>query len=238
MAGSWTPVFKQYIPMVREAAAVVAAILIAFAIDAWWDARGTAEDKREALASLETELQGNLDLLASALRADRQLVNTADAIVMMKPSDAMGVPSDSASILIRSLFHGVTFNPSEGALRSLLATGAIEEIDSRQLRQAIAALSRLSEDLSEEVDQIWMGWQRYVDRGIETGTHSSATALARDTGFQTISSAELLNTYVRDSEFPEIFAEFASIFDWYSRELEDVASEIDRTLSLIQAELQ
>jgi hypothetical protein len=217
--------------------AVVAAILIAFAIDASWDARKTAEDTREALLGLEAELVENLDLVSSAVAADRRIMSVSDEILTFDESSVSQVPPDSAATLIRALFDGITLNPSEGAINSLLATGAFEEIRSSELRAAIAALPGVFDDQREEVDQIWMGWRRFVDRGIATGTHSSATAIARESGTEETRSDELLSLYVRDMQFREIIADLGSIMDFYARELDGVRSKIELTLSLLRQEL-
>ena len=170
------------LPLIREGIAVVAAILIAFAIDAWWDARRTAEDTRQALMGLEGELVQNLDLVSSAVAADRRLMRVSDEILTLDEPSVSKVSADSAGTLIKALFEGVTLNPSEGAINSLLATGAFEEIKSGELRAAIAALPGVFDDQREEVNQILLAWRRFVDRGIQTGTHSSAVAIARESG--------------------------------------------------------
>lgn len=237
MGSSPKSILIRSLPLIREGAAVVAAILIAFAIDAGWDARKTAEDTREALVGLEEELVQNQRLVSSATAADRRIVAISDEILAMDAASMAQISADSAATLIRALFGGITFNPGEGALNSLLATGAFEEIRSRELRAAIAGLPGVFDDLREEVDQIWAAWRRYTDRGIAMGTHSSAVAIARKTGTETSTSMELLSLYVGDTQFREIIAEIGSIFHFYARELDETGSKIDNALSLLRLEL-
>ncbi len=46
-----------------EGVAIVASILIAFAIDAWWDLRGQEEEAQAYLTALETELRANRQII-------------------------------------------------------------------------------------------------------------------------------------------------------------------------------
>jgi hypothetical protein len=49
-----------------EATAIVASILLAFAIDAWWDDRNEAQLERRMLSALLVEFEQNAELLREA----------------------------------------------------------------------------------------------------------------------------------------------------------------------------
>ena len=64
----------QKIPWKRiavEASAIVASILLAFAIDAWWSARQLHLDEQHILRQLEAEFEANTTLLAERRRNPR-----------------------------------------------------------------------------------------------------------------------------------------------------------------------
>jgi len=237
MESSQKPFLERLLPLIREAGAVIAAILIAFTIDAWWNARGVDRDTEEALSSLEAELRENRTLLDQALQDDSALVAAVDRMLRMDLGEVPRMDPDSASRLLVLLTEGTTLNPSEGALRSVISTGVLEEVDSPELRQAIAGLPGIMADPIEEMDQMWMAWGRLVDRGIETGTYSSFVALTHDIGPQLLSSKEILAAWLSDKTFREILANVASMMESYRAELEWVGEEIDRTRDLLLAEL-
>jgi len=237
MESSDGPFVQRYLPLVREAAAVVAAILIAFAIDAWWEARGVAGDTEEALVSLEAELRENRELINTAIQDDAHFVSTIDAMLKLEPAEVQEISEDSVTQLLRVLSQGTTFNPSEGAIESVISTGVLEEIDSSELRQAIAGLPGRISDPIEEMDQMWLTWGRFVDHGIETGTFSSFVALDQGIGAQKLSGREILSTWLGDEGFREIFAALAYMMESYRAELEMVGPEIDRTRSLLLEEI-
>jgi hypothetical protein len=231
------PFLQRLLPLVREGVAVVAAILIAFAIDAWWDARGVARDTEEALVSLEAELRENRDLVDQAIQDDVDLVAAIDAMLGMDSEEVGWLAPDSANRLLVSLVEGTTFNPSEGAIRSVLSTGVLEEIEAPELRQAIAGLSGVMTDPIEEMDQMWMAWGRFVEHGIATGTFASFAALTQDIGPQTLSGGQLLSAWLGDQEFREIFANLGFSMESYRAELEVVGTEIERIRGLVLAEI-
>ena len=75
---------KQPIPWKRvfvEAAAIVAGILLAFAIDAGWDERNEREEEKEILQSLVVEFEANRDEADSVLRVHENALQHAATLV-------------------------------------------------------------------------------------------------------------------------------------------------------------
>jgi hypothetical protein len=75
----------QNIPWKRisvEAAAIVASILLAFAIDAWWDDRLDQQQEDEVLAILLAEFEDNRTELDQTLLTLAKSHNAADQLLM------------------------------------------------------------------------------------------------------------------------------------------------------------
>ena len=69
----------QNIPWKRitvEAAAIVASILLAFAIDAWWDELRDRVVERNVLSTIRAEFETNLEILARTGRSHRRALGT------------------------------------------------------------------------------------------------------------------------------------------------------------------
>ena len=93
----------QNIPWMRisvEATAIVASILLAFAIDAWWQNRQDRIDEQEILAGLRSEFIANLDILTRHLAYTRRDIQTLESIVTLIES---GQSNNANSIVLETL---------------------------------------------------------------------------------------------------------------------------------------
>lgn len=119
----WTTLFV-------EGVAIVVSILLAFAIDAWWDQRKDRAEEQDILLGLETEfvdLRERLDLWAEFNQGGFDYLDRflSDAVVDM---DA----SDFEQVFIRSFLANVL--DQGGPLDALLASGRLEKIQDDQIR--------------------------------------------------------------------------------------------------------
>ena len=90
---SWKRIFA-------EGAAIVASILLAFAIDAWWVDRNEIERESRILMSLLAEIDQNQELLRQA--GDEYKRRYMDALKILEYIDASATDIDYFSILIHS----------------------------------------------------------------------------------------------------------------------------------------
>lgn len=126
-----------------EAAAIVASILLAFAIDAWWDGRKDQLEEQEILVGLEVEfvdLRSRLDQWAKFNRAGIQFIEQflSDSVTEM---DLRSVESAfTYASLVNVLDQG-------GAIDALLASGRLERISDRSIRVLLVKWPDWLEDI-------------------------------------------------------------------------------------------
>ena len=75
---------KQDIPWARitiEATAIIVSILVAFAIDAWWEDRRERQEERDYLSSLRQELIIGLDLLANRESVHKEIIESHEDLI-------------------------------------------------------------------------------------------------------------------------------------------------------------
>lgn len=122
-----------------EATAIVASILLAFAIDAWWQERQDRSDEQEILAGLKSEFVANLDTLTRHLAYTRRDVQTLENIVTLIESNQ----SDNANSIVRETFIEMTTPATtdlrNGTLNALLSSGRLEILQSKKLRTLLAS---------------------------------------------------------------------------------------------------
>lgn len=133
-----------------EALAIVASILLAFAIDAWWQNR--AEDKRAAaiVASLHADFSASQQHLATWLGGNRRILAAARELLRRIEAVASGTEIDVPPELIVGVIGAPTYSPTDSALQAALATGEIELIESGKLLELLAVWRQQLDDTAED----------------------------------------------------------------------------------------
>ena len=126
--------------LITEGAVIVGSILLAFAIDAWWDGHKDADDLREILSLIKLETDANLTVLADSTARH---VDIHAAIETAK--DARSI----ATVYRRAVIQVEVFEPTSNALNTLVSTGMLGLIDDLDLRVSLMAIEGLSRDLAE-----------------------------------------------------------------------------------------
>lgn len=122
-----------------ESIAIVASILLAFAIDAWWADRQLRLDLQQNLVALSGELESNLRLIDRELSYRQAVISSIETLTQNKPGDGALSPDHVDRLLGDLLWLGRS-GFSSGALNSILQTGLLAEIRDGELRRLLAAL--------------------------------------------------------------------------------------------------
>ncbi len=133
-----------------EGVVIVASILLAFGLQAWWDDRKDAETEHAMLLALESELQGALTMLNGQLALHELQAESSKSI-----ADIMVAAGEGAVILVNNheiatLFNYATYDPPFGITSALLESGQTSILTNPDLRTALgrwpAAISDGVED--------------------------------------------------------------------------------------------
>ena len=135
-----------------EAVAIVASILFAFAIDAWWSERQLAAEDQELLSQLKLEFETNSVLLEERRsRHVQMLAALGNLLAATGPSPEN--KTYSASEIKQDLYVTLgwwTFDPQRGVLDSIIQSGKLGIIRSDQLRTNLASWPALIRDFAED----------------------------------------------------------------------------------------
>jgi len=130
-------------PIVRrvggEGVIIIASILLALAIDAWWESRSERIEEQKALVALEQDFVSASDDLAYQLLVRDSALVAANAILSMTGPNATAAHGDSLALLIPRVIRLGTFNPPLGTLDALLGSGDLRLIQDGELRAALAS---------------------------------------------------------------------------------------------------
>jgi hypothetical protein len=135
---------------VAEGVVIVASILLAFGIDAWW---ADVQDQKEAeliLRALGTEFRENLAELRAVHDVHVRYAQELGGLVGLMASQPDGSILQVADSELRPLISFRTADPATGTLSTLLASGRIDLIRNEELQQALAGWPAVVEDVAED----------------------------------------------------------------------------------------
>jgi hypothetical protein len=139
---------EQWRRPVIEAAVIVASILAAFAIDAWWDARQEQNRAAVAVESLKAEFSA---VSAELGRATAELEAAGSATQQLARIAGPNPSPISGDSLGRLMTIALTVNAVElptGALANLLSSGDLPILNNLALQNALASWPSLSSLMS------------------------------------------------------------------------------------------
>jgi hypothetical protein len=122
-----------------EVAIVTVGILIAFALDAWWDRHNTAEQEQVHLRALANDLQRNVASLEKLIAMEDRIVASSEKLAHLARSGGGDVAL--AVELMNQVFNSGRYEPVMGAYEALVNSGGLMLIHDEDLRAALAAFA-------------------------------------------------------------------------------------------------
>lgn len=132
-----------------QAAAIIASILLAFAIEAWWDSRQESELQQAVLASLHRDFQQNRINLNNTLQQFEVWKKQYSRYQSSTPAELALLDEEAAGHMVTSLSPGMTYDPSSGTLDALISDGRLALIEDLGLRDGLANWLRALRDIAE-----------------------------------------------------------------------------------------
>ena len=223
----------------RDVALIVVSILIAFALEAWWDGQRTLAEERAALAAVRDDLRAARLELDSVLLRNERVVEAVAVVLALSEAEILSLPPDSAlQLTIRSYGGGLTFDPTTGALQGLLSAGTLSDIRNHRLAAELSAWPGLMDEIEEDQAFIIDSFNRLQEVRVRTGTiESSMVHYGYLQGPAALAETEVLARLVNsDSIRGELVRHMASV-GGLLYELGDVDVRLDALLARLDAEL-
>ena len=138
-----------WLRVIIEGGVIVASILLAFGIDAWWNDVEREREVAQELQSVGRELRRNQDLLAFQIDLLQRMVRGDDEVLALlnagPSSENVTIPDTLGFLVITTL----TFDPSLGALDALIASGRLAAVADPELRLGLSGIRALVVDATE-----------------------------------------------------------------------------------------
>ena len=122
-----------------EALAVVASILLAFTIDAWWEERGLRIEEQQVLQGLREEFLSVHKVLSQHLSEHLNGVQTMEDFLIATEGGNVKEGAPVVDAVLLELLSPMTSDLGSGTLAALLSSGRIEILSNRTLRAKLAS---------------------------------------------------------------------------------------------------
>ena len=128
-----------------EGVVIVVSILLAFGLQAWWDASRERAEGRQALEALARDFRAASALLDRQFLLTDSIVAATERILEWTGPSADSRYADSLAVLFPTVTRLPGFEPPSGTLDALLGSGDLRLIENDSLRAALASFpSRLA----------------------------------------------------------------------------------------------
>jgi len=121
-----------------EGTVIVASILIAFAIDAWWEERQEANAEVLNLARVSAEVEANSERIANKLDTIEGAIEAASTFISWMGPQPTSVERDTLDKHWDTLYGVGFFSLQRSATRDYLAIGHFDAVKTAEVRRAIS----------------------------------------------------------------------------------------------------
>jgi hypothetical protein len=221
----------------RDVVLIVVSIIIAFAVDAWWDELGEKRQEQDHLAALFAEFEVVRQQLDAQLFLVARSRGATEEILRLTGPSPPHVAADSIAGLINDSFNVGVFASAGGALQALLASGGLSLIQSDSLSALLAAWPSLRASIAANEEILVLNREEEIqDYLVQAGVPISRVASNLDwldipqTKFD-LDAATLLSSVEMESMFVTRIIRLTLLNEAYTAAQEHV-SKILRFLDL------
>jgi hypothetical protein len=136
-----------------ESTAVIASILLAFGIDATWDAWRERATELEIMDALYHEMLGNRAELTRVIRLNAEAAEHFNTFLRLSPAELASTTGDR--LALDALWAHYTFDPEIGALALFLQRDVSGSESGRLVRRSAVNWQALLVDAGEEGRVLW-----------------------------------------------------------------------------------
>jgi len=133
-----------------EGVVIVGSILLAFALDAWWDNQSRVAELREQAQVVAGEMAAAREALQSAHNAHELNGDFAAHLTDVLRSVPEGAEVVVSDTLVGPLLPQTTADVNTGSVEAFIAAGGLELVEGAEIRTALLGWSTRIEDLQDD----------------------------------------------------------------------------------------
>ncbi len=224
-----------------EATVIVVSILLAFAIDAWWEERG---ERKAEVVLLERLKADYVEIQTALILVEEEHREARDACIFfmnMAVGELLPATAEVDRMVALVFLASRTFNPGSGAVASFHSGEGARLIRNQLLADKLLAWSGLVEELQEEEANLQKGvaerWAPYIASRVNVGPYVASFGDLMQGMPGHISTPTTRKPLAVDNEF---INHVLDRFKWQQialRDIEPVHTAVEEILTLLEKDL-
>lgn len=122
-----------------EGLTIVVSILLALLADAAWGYRADRAEERQLLDGLRDEFAEAADEIGNDIAAREEILHHTEAVILARRDPAARPAPDSVRNIVSDLLNWRFYTPIHAVLDDAIASGRVDLIRSRQIRESLMA---------------------------------------------------------------------------------------------------
>lgn len=233
---------RRGVRLAAEAVAIILSILVAFAIDAWWDGRQELAEAEEILNGLTDEFRENSELIEQTLALSIRGREGLQHFISSSPAElAAAAPQLGLDVVFEPFFRTWSVSPQVGFLRATINSGKIALVADADLRAALARFDGIHEDVTEVLwytNELNLKAAQILGSFDEVrGILSQTDSLTEDVLTQGRLSGETLAGMRANDELMNISTAKLRYWDGYLLQVEFLLQNVNEVLALLEQEV-
>ena len=221
----------------RDVALIVAGILIAFLLDAWWNERINEEELREDLRAVHADFLSTREELNQVVAVNEAYIEGVTKLVALGPEEIERLDSETGNGLAWLLpTGGLTFDPVMGSLDAFISSGQLNRIDNLELRGLIGAWSGLIDEIGEDQDILIDMYIAQQERNVQLGIYRLLASADAAVGATDVARSVILKA-IGDEEMVNRLLAHRFAVQSLNDELAAIESYLGRVLALLEREV-
>ena len=226
-----------------EVIAIIASILIAFSLDAWWDGRELAEREHRYLLSLERDFRENQTDLERTIQVQNTVLESVQKLVLFGATATPTPDADSVKSLITLMFRdtNVRFPPNIRTYQELLNTSSLQVLRSDSLRTLLSDFDVAVQTVGGLEESAAEGWSRDVTEHLLTrldlAAHLPQYMFGVDSVVEILPSTVDVRSFPADPLFRNIMVSRLALTAVKLSMYRDLEGTVDEVLRLLALEL-
>lgn len=223
-----------------EAPVIVVSILLAFAIEAWWDERGERAAERVLLDRLHSDFTEISSALQLVEEEHREASDACIYFLSLVIGDTVPETAEADRKVAVVFLASRTFNPGSGAVESFSSGDGANLIRNQSLADKLFAWPGIVEELQEEEANLQKGvaerWAPFLSSRVNVGPYIPTFGEVMK-GLPGAVSSMTRDPLVVDREFQN---HVLDRFKWQQiavRDIQPVRNTVDEILQLLSSEL-
>jgi hypothetical protein len=151
---------------------IVASILLAFALDAWWDERKEGKRVDEMLDAVAAEFESQRAAMDSVASENELVIAWYRTVLPRTDPDLPSLSRDSIRVLGSEVEDYQIWEAGFGALAALVNGALLEKVPDAELRRSLGGWDGELEDLEWSRQQVYDATQRSAGLLVSTGLAS------------------------------------------------------------------